>query len=174
MSSAHPVFRSRPSGRTNSRGVQSNPCKTPWRWTYWPMIPADQSRGIKWPPPPSPGQLSSPWFSHPREAWLVGGIELAGWFLGCALLAYAESLVAAERWATYRPLLPLSGVVVVFFVHAATAAFRPHQRAGRWIFCAVVCFTALLAHHESHKFIAEEQESELTPPRSRREQDRSR
>ncbi len=98
-------------------------------------------------------------FARRKHGWSAAGNWWAG-FLAFALLAYAVSFVAAERWATYRTLLPLSGVVIVYLVHAVSTTLGPRRRTSA-LLCAIVGCAALLAHHESHEFLAEEQESEL-------------
>ena len=98
-------------------------------------------------------------YARRKHGWAAAWSWWAG-FLSLSLLAYAVSFVAAERWATYRTLLPLSGVVVVFLVHAIATALGPRRRTTA-LFYSILGSAALLAHHDSHEYLAKEQETEL-------------
>ena len=73
--------------------------------------------------------------------WFGGGAALM-------LLAYAVSLVAAERWPTYRTLYALSGVVVVYLAWTIARPDLPAEsRRGRWGALALASLVVVGASH---------------------------
>lgn len=119
---------------------------------------------------------TEPW--HLLAAIIVGatilfhGIHLRrkhGWSAACcwwvgfpcfALLAYAVSFLAAEHWPTYRTMLPLTGVVLVYFYRAVSNYTGSSLRTSA-LLLPVFAGSALLASHDSHQYITVEQQTEL-------------
>jgi hypothetical protein len=100
--------------------------------------------------------------------WRRRGARAAlGWVAGlCALglLAYAVSFVASERWPTYRTILALTGVLLVFLVRSLTnfAAANDWRRRGAGIvLLALVLAGGWMARHDSRHYLAEAQAAEL-------------
>lgn len=81
--------------------------------------------------------------------WFGAGAALA-------LLGYAVSLVAVERWPTYRTMYALSGVVIVYLVRAIAVAGA--DVAGSWraraSSASLVLLCLLGAWHARHSFVA--------------------
>ena len=97
-----------------------------------------------------------------------GPAAALGWWggaCGLGLLAYVVSLVAAERWPTYRTLLPLTGVVVVYLVRSIGQLDLLWPRwGGRLTLTLVgglVAIGAFQAAQTSEGFLAEPQRAEL-------------
>ncbi len=125
---------------------------------------------------------TAPWFNLAAIA-VAGAIVLGGaaewrrrgpaaalmWWggaCGLGLMAYVVSLVAAERWPTYRTLWPLTGVVVVYVVRSIgqLGLFWPRW-GGRLALALVgglVAIGAFQAAATSEEFLAEPQRAELT------------
>lgn len=79
-----------------------------------------------------------------------------------AMLAYAVSFVASERWATYRTLVALTGVLLVFLI-APLAECAPGWRrrlAGAALF-GVLIAGGWAARHHSRLYLADAQAAEL-------------
>jgi len=90
--------------------------------------------------------------------WWIGGC-------GLGLLSYVVSLVAAERWPTYRTLWPLTGVVVVYLVGSIGQLGLLWPRWGGRLALALVgglvAIGAFQAAQTSEDFLAEPQRAEL-------------
>lgn len=86
-------------------------------------------------------------------------------FLSLATATYGISLIASERWSTYRTIYPLVGVVIIFLVSALGEVSRWKPRAGA-SFCAgalvlLVSAGAALARYQAYHLIALPQRDEL-------------
>lgn len=99
-----------------------------------------------------------------RQGWRAA----AGWATGLvalAVLAFAVSLVATERWSTYRTLMALSGVVIVFLVGSvqALAGAEPgwRRRCAGIVLLVLVGVGCVQARHNSRLYLAEAQAGEL-------------
>jgi hypothetical protein len=124
---------------------------------------------------------TAPWFNLTAIA-VAGVIFLGGaaewrrrglaaalwwWIVGCGLglMAYVVSLVAAERWPTYRTLWPLTGVVVVYLLASLGQLGLLWPRWGGRLALALigglVAIGALQAVHTSAALLAEPQHAEL-------------
>jgi MFS family permease len=92
--------------------------------------------------------------------WRRNLLELAT-LVTCVLVAYCVSLLAAERWSTYRTIYPLTGVVLVFAVSGLqrVAASRSAVVAG--VLALLVVLGAVLARHQAYGLIAQPQMREL-------------
>jgi hypothetical protein len=124
---------------------------------------------------------TAPWFNLTAIAVaaviiLGGAVEwrrrglaaaLLWWISGCGLglMAYVVSLVATERWPTYRTLWPLTGVVVVYLVASIRQLGllwpRWGGRSALALVCGLVAIGAFQAAQTSEEFLAEPQRAEL-------------
>ncbi|MBI5381049.1 MAG: hypothetical protein HZA31_04045 [Opitutae bacterium] len=90
--------------------------------------------------------------------WWGGGVTLA-------ILTYAVSFVARERWPTYRTILPLSAVTLIFFVRAMGLVAEQWPRRGwQLVTMLAVVFLAggaYIARSTSRLAISECQAQEL-------------
>ena len=90
--------------------------------------------------------------------WWIGGC-------GLGLLAYVVSLVASERWPTYRTLWPLTGVVVVYLVRSIGQLGllwpRWGGRLALGLVGGLVAVGAFQAAGTSEALLAEPQRAEL-------------
>ncbi|HLP08265.1 MAG TPA: hypothetical protein VK178_08865 [Opitutaceae bacterium] len=96
-----------------------------------------------------------------RRGAVAAGGRFAGW---CALvlLAYAVSFVASERWATYRTLIALSGVLLVFLITPLMELRRGWRGATALVGLAAVAIAGgWAARHNSRLYLAEAQVAEL-------------
>ena len=100
-----------------------------------------------------------------RRRGLAAALLWWGGAGGLGLMAYVVSLVAAERWPTYRTLLPLTGVVVVCLVRSIGQFGLLWPRWGGRLALALVgglvAIGALQAARTSVEFLAEPQRAEL-------------
>lgn len=86
--------------------------------------------------------------------------------VGLPLLAYSVSIIASERWSTYRTIYALTGVLLVFFVHGLDhLAARTGRGGARWftpvVLGALVIVGFGLARHQAYDLIAVPQAREL-------------
>jgi hypothetical protein len=97
------------------------------------------------------------WQRHGRSRGLIW---LAGLF-GLPVLAFAISLVASERYATYRTILAMTAVLLCFLV-ASVRALTEHWDAGkRKLLAALLLATAFFtAQHHVYALIAVPQGNE--------------
>jgi hypothetical protein len=100
-----------------------------------------------------------------RRRGPVAALLWWGGACGLGLMAYVVSLVAAERWPTYRTLWPLTGVVVVYLVRSIgqLGLFWPRW-GGRMALALVgglVVIGAFRAADTSEGLLAEPQRAEL-------------
>jgi hypothetical protein len=99
-----------------------------------------------------------------REGWRHGLLVLVGGLAFCTL-AYAVSLIAAERWASYRTLYALTGVVVVFLMHSLWKLGDLLPRMGRHLafvaMLGLVSMGVIQAAHSSEELFAMPQSREL-------------
>lgn len=101
---------------------------------------------------------------YKRSGWLAGLLWLGG-MVGLCLMAYVVSLVAAERWPTYRTLYAMTGVVVVFLMRTLWLIAEDRRRLLR-ISSHVMVGSLLLigvvqAAHNTQDVIGEPQSEEL-------------
>ncbi|MFT3830575.1 MAG: hypothetical protein QM691_12810 [Opitutaceae bacterium] len=95
-----------------------------------------------------------------RGAAAAGG-RLIGWG-ALVLLAYAVSFVASERWPTYRTLVALTGVLLVFLVAPLLEVRRGWRGvAASAVLAALVGTGGWAARHNSRLYLAEAQVAEL-------------
>jgi hypothetical protein len=91
------------------------------------------------------------WRRHGRERaliWLAGLITLP-------LLAFAISLVASERYATYRTIFAMTGVLLCFLVASVTALTARWSAGARGLLAAGALAAAFLtAQHHAFALIA--------------------
>jgi hypothetical protein len=95
-----------------------------------------------------------------RHGWSRGLVWIAG-LLGLPLFAFMVNMVAAERYATYRTILSLTGVLLCFLV----ASFRPLTGwlgvRGRKVAVILVITAAFLtARHRAYALLAVPQGNE--------------
>ena len=99
-----------------------------------------------------------------RQGWRAAACW-AGGLVALAVLAYAVSLVATERWPTYRTLMALSGVLIVFLVTSVQALAGAEQgwrqRSAGIGLMVLVVVGCTLARHNSRLYLAEAQAAEL-------------
>lgn len=104
--------------------------------------------------------------------WRRQGVRAAALWFGSgaalALLAYAVSMVAVERWPTYRTMYALSGIVVVYLVRTLVLLGAGQGNRWPWRRHATTGALALLcgigAWHARHSLVvchAETQSAEL-------------
>ena len=100
-----------------------------------------------------------------RRRGPVAALLWWGGACGLGMLAYVVSLVAAERWPTYRTLLPLTGVVVVYLVRSIGQLGLLWPRWGGRLALSLtgglVAIGAFQATQSSADFLAEPQRAEL-------------
>jgi hypothetical protein len=97
------------------------------------------------------------WKRHGRERgmiWLIG-------LFGLPVFAFIVSLVASERYATYRTVLAMTAVLVCFLVASARALTEHWAVANRRLLGAVVIAAAFFtAQHHTYALIAVPQGNE--------------
>jgi len=97
------------------------------------------------------------WRRHGRARGLI-------WLAGlCALpvFAFAISLVASERYATYRTILAMTAVLVCFLVASVRALTEHWGATARGLLAALILSTAFLtAQHHAYALIAVPQGNE--------------
>jgi hypothetical protein len=75
--------------------------------------------------------------------------------------AFSISLVASERYATYRTILAMTGVLLCFLVASVTALTQHWTRARRRVLAMLVVAAAyLMAQHHAYSLIAVPQGNE--------------
>lgn len=97
------------------------------------------------------------WRRHGRARGLLWAVALCG----LPVFAAGVSLVASERYATYRTILAMTGVLLCFLVaslHALTANWPPLRR--RFMAAAAVGCAGLIAQHHVYALIAVPQGNE--------------
>lgn len=98
-----------------------------------------------------------------RRGWREGVV----WFAGLAVLLVAShgiNLLAAERWASYRTIFPLAGVVLIYLAASVELWGEVLPQVRRWrgvVGCAALAVSAWLAHTQAYELIAEPQQREL-------------
>lgn len=96
---------------------------------------------------------------------LAGTWRRAGWeilaFAGLSLVAYCVSLLAAERWSTYRTIYPLTGVVLMFAVTGLQRLLAKRPAAVVTALALLVLLGAALARKQAFELIARPQMREL-------------
>jgi len=101
---------------------------------------------------------------YKRSGWFAGILWL-GSVVGLCLTAYVVSLVAAERWATYRTLYAMTGVVVIFLMRTLWLIAEDRRRLLRMVSHTLVGSLLLLgvvqAAHNTQDDIGEPQSEEL-------------
>ena len=81
--------------------------------------------------------------------------------LGLPVFACAVSLIASERYATYRTILAMTAVLLCFLVASVRALTQSWDARGRGILAAVAVSTAFFtAHHHVYALIAVPQGNE--------------
>lgn len=105
-------------------------------------------------------------FACYRSSKFIDGVARRRWivcFTVLPFLLHAVSLVAAERFAGYRTLFALSGLVLVLVVHASHGLFadwRVKSRLHYPILALVFLTVAFAANRNSHELIGLPQEIE--------------
>jgi hypothetical protein len=95
------------------------------------------------------------WQTRGWRQGLWWGLALAALLLG----SYSVNLLAADRWAAYRTLLPLTGVVLIFL---ALAVLRlGGRKLARCGLAVLLLAGGLLAHRQAFELIAWPQGVEL-------------
>lgn len=101
--------------------------------------------------------------------WRRRGVAAAWlWFIGGAaltLLSYSVSMVAKERWPTYRTMYALSGVVAIYLVRSITLLGEGERSWRRYVPACVLgllCAAGSLhAHRSMYAYHAVPQNTEL-------------
>jgi hypothetical protein len=100
-----------------------------------------------------------------RRHGRVSGALWNASLLGLPVLAYAVSIIAAERWSTYRTIYALTGVLLVFFVHGLEHVAQRWGRFNRWFAPGVLALFVVagwvLARQQAYELIAVPQQREL-------------
>ncbi|MFY2563178.1 hypothetical protein ACN469_36620 [Corallococcus terminator] len=122
-------------------------------WGYWPMV------GVT---------LTVLALGLVVEGRRTGRVGVGTWVMalvGLSGVAYCASLLASERWPTYRTLYALTGVWSVFFFAAVLKLGESWPTRGPRVAVAVlggfVAVSALLAHQQSVELFAQPQGREL-------------
>ncbi|WP_371817344.1 hypothetical protein [Myxococcus sp. CA051A] len=122
-------------------------------WGYWPMV------GVT---------LTVLALGLVVEGRRTGRVGVGTWvvaLVGLSGVAYCASLLASERWPTYRTLYALTGVWSVFFFAAMVKLGDRFPTRGPRVAVALlggfVAVSALLAHQQSVELFAVPQEREL-------------
>ncbi|PTY07231.1 hypothetical protein DB347_07950 [Opitutaceae bacterium EW11] len=98
----------------------------------------------------------------------LGVVRMLLWFaafLALGTATYGISIIASERWATYRTIYPLVGIVIVFLVASLAEIGRRWPRWGERV--GLTALTALLvagvfvARQQAYSLIAVPQQEEL-------------
>lgn len=123
-------------------------------WGYWPMVVVTLS------------VLALGLFAEGRREGRVG---VGTWVLalvGLSVVAYCASLLAGERWPTYRTLFALTGVWSVFFFASLVKLGERWPvrgpRVAAMVLGGFVAVSALLAHQQSLELFALPQGRELS------------
>ena len=99
-----------------------------------------------------------------REGWRSGLLWIACGVVSCTL-AYAVSLLASERWASYRTIYALSGVVVIFLMRSlwmmGDGAHQLRRHLAFAVMAMLVCIGGFNAAHCSEQLFAMPQHREL-------------
>jgi len=97
------------------------------------------------------------WRRHGRTR----GIIWSGALLALPTFAFSISLVASERYATYRTILAMTGVLLCFLVASVNALTQNWTSAGRRMLAMLVIAVAyLMAQHHVYALIAVPQGNE--------------
>ena len=89
------------------------------------------------------------------------GLIWLGGLIGLPVFAFAISLVASERYATYRTLLAMTAVLVCFLAASVAALTERWQASSRKLLAALILATAFLtAQHHVYALIAVPQGNE--------------
>jgi hypothetical protein len=97
------------------------------------------------------------WRRHGRERGLV---YLAG-LTGLPLVAFAISMVASERYATYRTILAMTAVLLCFLIASLSVLTERLNTHSRRALAALVLFVAVgMAQHHAYSLVAVPQGNE--------------
>jgi hypothetical protein len=97
------------------------------------------------------------WRRHGRTRGIIWSVAL----LTLPTFAFSISLVASERYATYRTILAMTGVLLCFLVASVTALTQHWTRARRRVLAMLVVAAAyLMAQHHAYSLIAVPQGNE--------------
>ncbi|MFT3870871.1 MAG: hypothetical protein QM715_20655 [Nibricoccus sp.] len=103
-----------------------------------------------------------------RRGWREGLV----WFVGLVFLligSHGINLMVSERWASYRTIYPLAGVILVYVAASmgmVAENFPIVKRARGMLSVIVVVLAALLARRQAYELIAVPQHEELEMIRS--------
>jgi hypothetical protein len=97
------------------------------------------------------------WRRHGRTRGIIWSCAL----LTLPTFAFSISLVASERYATYRTILAMTGVLLCFLVASVTALTQNWTTAGRRMLAvSVIAVAYLMAQHHVYALIAVPQGNE--------------
>jgi hypothetical protein len=104
--------------------------------------------------------LAGAYLEWRRHGKARGIIWLCGLF-GLPLIAFAVSMIASERYATYRTILAMTGVLLCFLVASVSAlTMRWSANARRLLAAAVISIAFFTAQHHVYALIAVPQGNE--------------
>ena len=97
------------------------------------------------------------WRRHGRARGIIWSVAL----VSLPTFAFSISLIASERYATYRTILAMSGVLLCFLVASITALTQGWTSTGRRVLAVLVIAVAYLtAQHHAYALIAVPQGNE--------------
>jgi len=104
--------------------------------------------------------IAGAWLEWRRHGMQRGIVWLSG-LLGLPVFAFAVSMLASERYATYRTILAMSGVLLCFLVASVSALTeRWSINARRLIAMLAISFAFFTAQHHVYALIAVPQGNE--------------
>jgi hypothetical protein len=104
--------------------------------------------------------LAGAWLEWRRHGRTRGIIWLSG-LMGLPLFAFAVSMLASERYATYRTILAMTAVLLCFLVASASTLIAGFNANARRLLAALVISIALFtAQHHAYALIAVPQGNE--------------
>lgn len=104
------------------------------------------------------------WGEWRRRGVFASGLWVGSFAILC-LASYSVSIVASERWAAYRTIWPLTGVVLLFATSAVkglTGFGKPIGRfAAQWVLGIFLLLSILLGRERTYQLVAQPQAEEL-------------
>jgi hypothetical protein len=101
--------------------------------------------------------------------WRLSGLSgVALWAGGLAVLvlaSYSVSMVASERWSTYRTIWPLTAILLIFLTSSLYSFLGTWRRMARLsapaLLSGLLVFSVMLARAQTYELIAVPQSQEL-------------